>query len=215
MNDTPDPKPDPLQLTPDELKAISAHGKARVFGAKTVVVTEGDRGGALYVILEGRCKAYVSDEEGREAVLSVMGPGEYFGEITLDDGPRSASVITLEPAKLLIVPQAEFRALLAANPDFALHFIDKLIRRVRSLTKAVGNLALLDVYGRVARLLLDSAKDEGGVQVVERLRQTDIAGRVGCSREMVSRIFKDLVKGGYIALEEDRILILRKPPARW
>jgi hypothetical protein len=88
---------------------MSAHGKARVFGAKTVVVTEGDRGGALYVILEGRCKAYVSDEEGREAVLSVMGPGEYFGEITLDDGPRSASVITLELAKLLIVPQADLR----------------------------------------------------------------------------------------------------------
>jgi len=208
-------KPDPSILGPEELAAISPHAKARVYPAKTVVVTEGDRAGALFVIIEGRCKAYVSDEEGREAVLSVMGPGEYFGEITLDDGPRSASVMTLESSKLLVVPQKEFRDFIAANPDFAAHFLGKLICRIRELTKAVGNLSLLDVYGRVARLLLDSAHEEGGRQVVERLRQTDIAGRVGCSREMVSRIFKDLVKGGYISLEEDRIVIVRKPPAKW
>ena len=82
-----------------------------------------------------------------------MGPGEYFGEITLDDGPRSASVMTLEPSKLLVVPHEGFRDFLAANPEFAAHFIRKLIHRIRELTKAVGNLALLDVYGRVARLL--------------------------------------------------------------
>ncbi len=212
--ETPD-KPDPSILTSDELAAIAPHAKARVYPAKTIVVTEGDRAGALFVILEGRCKAYVSDEEGREAVLSVMGPGEYFGEITLDDGPRSASVMTLESVKVLVVPLKEFRDFVAANPDFATHFIGKLIRRIRDLTKTVGNLSLLDVYGRVARLLLDSAREEGGRLVVERLRQTDIAGRVGCSREMVSRIFKDLVKGGYIALEEERIVIVRKPPAKW
>lgn len=208
-------KPDPSILTPEELAAFAPHAKARAYPAKTIVVTEGDRAGALFVILEGRCKAYVSDEDGREAVLSVMGPGEYFGEITLDDGPRSASVMTLEPVRLLVVPLKEFRDFVAANPDFATHFIGKLIRRIRDLTKAVGNLALLDVYGRTARLLLDSAREEGGRLVVERLRQTDIAGRVGCSREMVSRIFKDLVTGGYIALEEDRIVIIRKPPAKW
>ncbi len=215
MSDAPSDRPDPNILTPEELEAISPHAKARVYPAKTVVVTEGDRAGALFVIVEGRCKAYVSDDDGREAVLSVMGPGEYFGEITLDEGPRSASVMTLEPSRLLVVPQPEFRDFMARNPDFAMHLIAKLIRRIRDLTKAVGNLSLLDVYGRVARLLLDSAKEENGRQVVERLRQTDIAGRVGCSREMVSRIFKDLVKGGYIALEEERIVIVRKPPAKW
>lgn len=211
---TPD-KPAPPTLTAAQLAAISPHAKARVYPARTVVVTEGDRAGTLFVILEGRCKAYVSDEGGREAVLSVMGPGEYFGEIALDDGPRSASVMTLESSKLLVVPQQEFRDFIAANPDFAMHFIDKLIGRIRELTRTVGNLSLLDVYGRVARLLLDSAREEDGRQVVERLRQADIASRVGCSREMVSRIFKDLVKGGYVALEEERIVILRKPPPRW
>lgn len=215
MRNDPKARSDPSILTAEELAAIAPHARARVLAAKTVVVTEGDSAGALYVILEGRCKAYVSDDEGREAVLSVMGPGEYFGELTLDGGPRSASVMTLEPSRILVVPREDFQAFLAANPGFAIHFVNKLIRLIRDLTRTVGSLSLLDVYGRVARLLLESARDEGGRRVVDRMRQTDIAARVGCSREMVSRIFKDLVKGGYIVLEDERIVILRKPPAKW
>jgi CRP/FNR family cyclic AMP-dependent transcriptional regulator len=203
-------------LTKAELDAVAPHAPARQYPARTVVVSEGETGCALYVILEGRCKAYVSDEGGREAVLSVMGPGEYFGEIALDEGPRSASVMTLESSKLLVVEPGEFQAFLALSPDFAFHFIGKLIHRIRELTKAVGNLSLLDVYGRVARLLMESAVEEDGQLVVaERLTQTDIASRVGCSREMVSRILKDLVQGHYISMEKDRIVIHRKPPARW
>jgi CRP/FNR family cyclic AMP-dependent transcriptional regulator len=203
-------------LTKEELEAIAPHAPTRQYPARTVVVTEGDSGCALFVILEGRCKAYVSDAAGREAVLSVMGPGEYFGEITLDEGPRSASVVTMEPSKLLVVEPGEFQAFLALSPEFAFHFIGKLIHRIRELTKTVGNLSLLDVYGRVARLLIESAVEENGQMVVpERLKQNDIASRVGCSREMVSRIFKDLVQGNYISVEKDRIVIHRKPPARW
>jgi CRP/FNR family cyclic AMP-dependent transcriptional regulator len=203
-------------LTKEELDAIAPHAPARQYPARTVIVTEGETGCALYVILEGRCKAYVSGEGGREAVLSVMGPGEYFGEIALDEGPRSASVITLEPSKLLVVEPGEFQAFLALSPEFAFNFIGKLIRRIRELTKAVGNLSLLDVYGRVARLLIESAVTENNEQVVPgRLTQADIASRVGCSREMVSRILKDLVQGHYITVEKDRIVIHRKPPARW
>jgi CRP/FNR family cyclic AMP-dependent transcriptional regulator len=207
--------PPPGVLTDAELASIAPNAPTRHYAARTVIVTEGDRAGTLFVILEGRCKAYVSGEDGREAVLSVMGPGEYFGEITLDDGPRSASVMTLEPSRLLVVPQGEFQAFLAGNPEFAFHFIRKLIRRIRDLTRTVGNLSLLDVYGRVARLLLDSAKEEGGrLEIPGRLTQADIASRVGCSREMVSRIFKDLVQGGYVSVEKERIVILRRPPER-
>lgn len=210
------PDPPPGVLTDEELASITKHALARQYPARTVIVTEGDRAGTLFVILEGRCKAYVSGEDGREAVLSVMGPGEYFGEITLDDGPRSASVMTLEPSRLLVVPQGEFQAFLAGNPEFAFHFVRKLIRRIRDLTRTVGNLSLLDVYGRVARLLLDSAQEENGqLAIPERLTQADIASRVGCSREMVSRIFKDLVHGGYISVEKERIVIHRRPPAKW
>jgi CRP/FNR family cyclic AMP-dependent transcriptional regulator len=210
------PDPNPGVLTEAELASIAPNAPTRHYPARTVIVTEGDRAGTLFVILEGRCKAYVSGEDGREAVLSVMGPGEYFGEITLDDGPRSASVMTLEPSRLLVVPQGEFQAFLAGNPEFAFHFVRKLIRRIRDLTRTVGNLSLLDVYGRVARLLLDSAQEEDGrLAIPERLTQTDIASRVGCSREMVSRIFKDLVQGGYISVEKERIVIHRRPPSKW
>jgi len=210
-----DDRQDPDVLSPAELAAISRSAVPRSYAERTIVVTEGDASDALYVILEGRCRAYVSDENGREAILSDMGPGEYFGEVAMDKGPRSASVVTLEPAKLLVVPAERFRAFLAENPDFAFHFIGKLLHRIRELTHNVSGLALLDACGRVARLLLESAREEDGRQVVaERMTQAEIASRVGCSREMVSRIFKDLVQGGYVSVEKERIVILRRPPER-
>ena len=125
-------------------------------------------------------------------------------------------MVTLEPCKLLVVPQAEFAEFVEKNPAFATHFIHKLIGHIRALTQNVRSLALMDAYGRVARLLLESAVTRDGEQFVpEKLTQSDIASRVGCSREMVSRIFKDLVQGHYISVQPDRITIHRKPPARW
>ncbi len=205
-----------LRLEESELGEMLKHGAVREYRPRTVLMTEGEKTDALYVILEGRVRAYVSDTNGREVVLSIMGPGEYFGEIAFDQGPRSASVITVEPCRLLMVPQAQFTDFVARNPAFANHFINKLIRQVRVLTENVRSLALMDAYGRVARLLLESAIKKDGLHYVpERLTQAEIASRVGCSREMVSRILKDLVQGGYIAVEADRIVINRKPPAHW
>jgi len=203
-------------LNAAELEEISRLGVAREFRERTVLMSEGDETDALYIIMEGRVRAYVSDSTGREAILSVMGPGEYFGEIAFDEGPRSASVITLEPCRLLVIPREEFAEFVKRSPAFALHFIHRLIARVRTLTDNVRSLALMDAYGRVARLLLDSSVTEDGKQFIpEKLTQTEIASRVGCSREMVSRIFKDLVQGQYITIHPDRIVINRKPPAKW
>jgi CRP/FNR family cyclic AMP-dependent transcriptional regulator len=205
-----------LALTPAELEEISRHATTREFRARTVLLSEGDETDNLYIILEGRVRAYVSDSDGREAVLSVMGPGEFFGEIAFDKGPRSASVITLDPCRMLVVPREDFAEFVKRSPAFALHFIDHLIGRIRTLTDNVRSLALMDAYGRVARLLLEGAITENGVQFIpEKLTQAEIASRVGCSREMVSRIFKDLVQGHYITLEPERIVINRKPPSRW
>jgi CRP/FNR family cyclic AMP-dependent transcriptional regulator len=199
-----------------ELADIAKHGVVREFRDRTMLVAEGEATDALYIILEGRVRAFVSDASGREAVLSTMGPGEYFGEIALDEGPRSASVVTLEPCRMLVVPRREFAAFVERSPVFANHLIHRLIGRIRALTNSVRSLALMDAYGRIARLLLETAVTEGGVQFVpERLTQSDIAKRVGCSREMVSRIFKDLVQGGYITMQPDRIVINRTPPGRW
>jgi CRP/FNR family cyclic AMP-dependent transcriptional regulator len=215
MNDGPR-LDESLTLTPAELEEISRHAIPREFRARSVLVSEGESTDALYIILQGRVRAYLGDANGREVVLSVMGPGEYFGEVAFDAGPRSASVITLEPCKMLVVPRSQFAEFMQRNPAFALNFVYKLIHRIRSLTQNVRSLALMDAYGRVARLLLESAVTEKGLQFVpERLTQADIASRVGCSREMVSRIFKDLVQGHYVTLEPDRIVINRKPPAKW
>ena len=203
-------------FTPAELEAISEHATTREYRARTVLMNEGDETDNLYIILEGRVRVYVSDADGREAVLSVIGPGEYFGELAFDEGPRSASVITLEPCRMLVVPREDFTSFVKRSPEFAVHFINRLIGRIRTLTDNVRSLALMDAYGRVARLLIENAITEKGIQFVpEKLTQTEIASRVGCSREMVSRIFKDLVQGRYITVEPDRIVINRKPPAKW
>jgi CRP/FNR family cyclic AMP-dependent transcriptional regulator len=178
-------------------------------------VTEEDRSDALYIILSGRVKAFGSSVEGREVVYSVLGVGEYFGEMTLDGGPRSASVMTLEPTTCAIVPGADVRDFLASHPDFALHLVKKLIKLARASTQHVKSLALEDVYGRIARLLQTLAKDDGdGVKrVPEKLTQQDIAERVGSSREMVSRVFKPLLEGGYVEIRAGRIALLKKLPA--
>jgi CRP/FNR family cyclic AMP-dependent transcriptional regulator len=205
-----------FRLTDAELMVIGVHGVARSFPKNAIIVNEGDATDSLYIIMEGRVKAFVSDDEGREVVLSTQGPGEYFGEMVLDQGPRSASVMTLEPSRFLVVPKADFRDFVLKTPAFSASLIEKLISRVRSLTENVKSLALMDVYGRVARLLIELSQEVDGVLVIEeRLTQQDIANRVGASREMVSRILKDLSIGGYIAQTRERIVLLKKPPAHW
>ena len=203
-------------LSDADLSAVGSHGIARSYPKNTVIVSEGDRTDSLYIILEGRVKVYVSDDDGHDVVLATQGAGEYFGELVLDEGPRSASVMTVEPSRFLVVPLQDFREFVVGNPAFALSLIEKLIARVRSLTESVKSLALMDVYGRVARLLLELAKEsEGGLVIPQRLTQQDIASRVGASREMVSRILKDLSVGGYLTQSRTGIVLHRKPPEHW
>jgi CRP/FNR family cyclic AMP-dependent transcriptional regulator len=199
------------------VRELAARGQVRTFPKNAVIINEGDRGDSLYVILSGKVKVYVSDDDGREMILDIYGPGDYVGEMALDGRPRSASVMTLEPTSCSVVTRDELRNAISANPDVAMALISTLIDRARIATDNVKNLALMDVYGRVARLLLSLAKDEGGGKLVvpERMTQQDIADRVGASRDMISRIFKDLTIGGYVTIENRTITINRKPPARW
>lgn len=203
-------------LDESEIRALSAHAAVQSFPKHAVIVNEGDRSDSIFIIRSGRVKVFLHGKDGREVVLNVQGPGEYFGELVLDEGPRSASVMTLEPSKFFVISRADFRRFLSAHPEFAMKLINRLMQRVRALTENVGNLALLDVYGRVARLLLELAVEQDGKLVVtERLTQKDIADRVGASREMVSRIFKDLVAGGYIEVDHRRITVNKDLPQRW
>src|SRR5215831_16148184 len=147
-------------LSDEELRVFSAHGTVRALPKNAAVVNEGERSDSIYFILSGKVKVYLRNQGGKEVVLNVHGPGEYFGELVLDEGPRSASVVTLESSKLLAVTKADFREFVLSHPDFAMKLIQRLMGRVRALTDNVKNLALLDVYGRVARLLLELAAEE-------------------------------------------------------
>jgi len=213
---TDPPAPQPLRDT--LLREIAAKGGVKRFPAHTVLMYEGDAADSLFIILSGRVKVYASNASGKEVALGTQGAGEYVGELALDGGERSASVVTLEPTTCAVVTGAQLREFIVEHPDFAIHLIHRLIRRVRTLTDSVKSLALEDVYSRVIGLLAQLAQptvDGGPRVVVERLTQQDIAERVGSSREMVSRILKDLVAGNYVAIGGGRISILRKLPANW
>ena len=198
------------------LEQVAGVATTRAFAKNAIIVSEGDDTGSLFVVLSGRVKVFVSDAEGHEVQLNRLGPGEYFGEVTLDGGPRSASVMALEDCRCAVVKRAELTGFLERQPELALHIMRKLARRVRDLTENVRSLALMDVYGRVARLLLELAEDKGGKLVIgETLTHKDIASRVGASREMISRIFSDLSDGGYVRKEDGHLVIARKPPPRW
>jgi CRP/FNR family transcriptional regulator, cyclic AMP receptor protein len=203
-------------LQPETLRAIAATGVVRSFPRNTVLINEGDLGDALYVILSGRVKVFSSNEAGREFVIDFHKAGEYVGEMTLDGEPRSASVMTVESTTCAVVNRTQFRDFILAHPDFAMHLIERLIHRVRVTTGNLKSLALSDVYGRMVRLLNALAKDVGGRQVVpEKLTQQEIADRVGASRDMIGKLLKDLVAGGYLGVEERTISILKKLPTGW
>jgi CRP/FNR family cyclic AMP-dependent transcriptional regulator len=203
-------------LDNDYVRALADLGTVRSYPKNTILIQEGDKSDQVYVVLAGKLKVYLADSEGKEIIVDLLGPGQYFGEMALEGEPRSASVMTLEPSKLSIVERERFKRFLAENPEAAYSLIVTLIRRARNLTRAVGDLALLDVYGRVARLLLDNAREQGGRLVVtERMTQQEIAKRVGASREMVWRILDDLRQGDYIGIQDGRIVIRQQLPKRW
>lgn len=205
-----------LGLSDSELRAISPNAVTRSYPKNALVVSAGDAGDGLYIILSGRVKVFVANENGKELVLNNEGPGEFFGEMVLDDGLRSASVMTIEASKLLIIPKDDIKEFLLHHPEFAMHLILKLIALVRRLTDSVRDLALQDVYGRLTRLLYEMAEEKDGRWIIaERPTQQAMASRIGSSREMVSRIMKDLAEGKYLSLEGRKLVIHRKLPLEW
>ena len=193
-----------------QLGALVRTVERRSFGRSVTIICAGDKTDSLYIVISGRLKVLMGDAQGREVILSILGPGEYFGEMgLLDDSPRSATVMTLESCELLCVSKAEFSRSMAENFDLALIVMRGLVKRLREADQKIGSLALMDVYGRVARLLLEMAEDVNGEKVVVRkLSKQDIAKMIGASREMVSRVMKDLHLGGYIEMR-GRSIVLR------
>lgn len=205
------------ELSEQEIRAIADQGAERRYPKNAILINEGDRSEYLYVILEGQVKVFVSDDKGREAILNIQGAGECFGELALiDDEPRSASVVTLRPSRLSLVSRLQFQQHLSRHPEITVKLLRALVGRVRDLTDLVKNLSLNDVYGRVVRTLQRLATEKDGYWVVEqRLTHQDLADMVGASREMVSRIMKDLTTGGYIETNSKIITIRARLPSAW
>ncbi|WP_431094735.1 Crp/Fnr family transcriptional regulator [Polaromonas aquatica] len=206
-------------LTP-ELRTLALRGVVRTYPKKAVVINEGEIGDNLFVLLKGSVKVFAMDESGREITYGRIHSGDYFGEMSLDGGPRSASVITLEPCTCAVLSRTDVSEHLVDDPGFAINLVVQVIRRARGATEAARNMALLDVYGRLISVLEghDAAveRDPANATVtLESITHQEIASRVGASREMVSRLLKDLEKGGYIEMGTKRITLLKKLPNRW
>ena len=193
----------------EQLRMLVSAVNRRNVPRGTIVIVEGDPTDSLYLIISGRLKVMMSDAEGKEVILAMLGPGEFFGEMGLiDDEPRSATVVTIEPCELLSIAKRDFKKCMAENFQMTEAVMRGLVRRLREADRKIGSLALLDVYGRVARLLLDMAENVDGEKIVtKRLPKQDIAKMIGASREMVSRVMKDLQTGGYIEMRGSSIVL--------
>lgn len=200
-------------LDDDSLKPLARVAMLRTVPRHTVVLHAGDRTDNIYFVLSGALKVQVSDEEGREVILSLLGPGELFGEMgVLDDHPRSATVLAVETSEVVMIGQAEFKRCLAENPNVSLFIMRNLTKRLRVADRTIESLALLDVYGRVARLLLESAETVDGRKVVtHKISKQDIAKMIGASREMVSRVMRDLTAQGHIHESNGQLILVDLP----
>ena len=187
-------------LGDDRLAVVAQHAMMRRVPRGHAVVHAGDRADYVYFVLTGTLKVLVSDEDGREVILTMLGQGELFGEMGIfDEQPRSASVVAVSPVDVVMIAKNDFRRMMQDNFEIAWRIMCNLAERLRNADRKIESLALMDVYGRVARLLLEMAEDVDGEQIVVRkISKQDIAKMIGASREMVSRVMKDLGLQGLI-----------------
>lgn len=195
-------------LRRDQLEAVGRYAVVRNVPRATVLIRQGAAPEALYMIIAGRARVSITGEDGKELVLDNLGPGEYFGELALIDGePRSATVATTSDATVGVLSRSEFEACLSATPEIALALLRGLSHRVRELDEQLRDFALLDVQGRLLRVLQRLARDGDGRRT-EPVTQQELAAMVGASREMVSRVLGHLKAHGVIAMQGKAIVLL-------
>lgn len=196
------------ELSPADFQRVMEVARERSYPKNSVILFEDDPGDALYVVGSGQVKVVLIGEDGREVILSVLGEGEFFGEMALiDDEPRSAHVIAMEDSTLVVLRREDFQPILNSTAAIAIALLRELSRRLRRVDEKVGSLVLLDVNGRVARLLLEMADETGGERITRRLTHHTIAQMIGSSRETVSRTMRELVDKGMIEVGRKEILV--------
>ena len=191
-----------------QLAALFPAIQHRSYPRHSFMLRAGEKSDALYIILSGRAKIVIDDGEGREVTLTTIGPSEFFGEMSLiDEKPRSASVEALEPCEVLYISKPAFMSCLKDNFDAAMLILKSVVGRLREADRKIASLALMDVHGRVARLIMDLAKESNGNWVVDTGSE-EMARMVGASREMVSRVLKDMRDSGLIRRDKRKIIVL-------
>lgn len=201
------------ELPDDDLRALGERMRPRTADAGALVVSQQELGDALFVITAGKVKVVLYGETGREIILSMLHGGDFFGEMSLlDRQPRSANVVAVEQSSFLTLDREAFQNHLVAHPSTALAILAEMSRRLRKADEVIGNLALLDVYARVARAIRELAQKtgepvDGGLLIKERPTQQEMAGMIGTSRETVSRALNDFTRRGLLEMQGKQILV--------
>lgn len=203
-------------LSTEDLDKLGRHAVQRKFKRNSIIMTRGDAGDSLYLILAGRVRVFLDDEKGNEVTIAEYGSGQCFGELALFSGAaRVANVMAIEDCRCAVVSRQAFLDFVREYPDVSFRLIGSLVERIQTMTEEINILALFDIYGRVRHTLQKMSREINGKRVTEKTTHQDIANRIGSSREMVSRVLRDLKAGGYISVSEKRITIERDLPAGW
>lgn len=205
--------PTPPDDHPLDLQPLIRLGQSQRFAAGQVIFHEGDIGTSIYVLLQGQVRVLGQSETGKELILNTIGSGQILGEMTLDGGTRSATVLALEDCQCTSIPNAMVHAHMREHPDFALYVLLLVISRARSATQKAKEMALSDVYARLSKTLTLLAGPSQSI--APKITHNTLAQMVGSSREMVSKLMKDLEKGGYVESAADKLVLCRQLPTRW
>lgn len=202
---------------PESLQRLARRGVVKRFARGEALIREGEFGDTIYIVLGGSIKAFSTNDANRELVFGTYGAAEYVGEMSLDGGPRSVSIVALEPTTCAVITRRTLREHIQAEPDFAFELIDRLIGRLRVATENARGLALLDTYGRLVKYLNARAVEaaDGRRAIAPRPTHHELASLIGCSREMVTRLLKDLEVGGYLGPADGKLLLLKQLPTHW
>jgi len=204
-------------INENALQLILAKSRSLNFRKGSILMTEGETGESLYLILSGKVKIFVSDENGSELTLFIEGPGSYIGEISLlDDAPRTASAITLEKTEVISISKSAFIEVITQNPEIAFNIIKALTQKLRRTTESIRSLALKNVYQRLVLKLLELAEEEDGDKVIpKRFSHLELGRMIGASREMVGKVMAELIRGEYLEQRDKKLLLLKDFPHDW
>lgn len=206
------------QQLPPSIAHLAEYGVVRSYKKKSILISEGDSGDTLYILTQGSVRVYGQDPNGKEVTYGHIEAPSYFGEMSLDGGPRSASIEALEPCECSVVTRERVRTELASNPELANELILKIISRARAATDTVRSMALKDAYGRLREVLEQLAAepdDQGHRKIKSGTTHSSLSMQIGTSREMVSKILRDLEKGEYLILQQRSMWVMKKLPTQW